>query len=162
MDASDGRFVSWVAVNEASERVYVLAGETIWVFGPPAAPVVDRELTAEIRASEAKLGALVNPGGLQTTYRFEYGPGPTSAYGSSTPFPEGSVGKDWKRTRCGRRKRPDGGYDLPLPGGRDQRTRPSWPDQTVTTLTAEEAAVPTNRRVEASPGGCPTAAPTSS
>jgi Mal s 1 allergenic protein-like len=85
------RLFSAVAVDQASGRVYVAATGTVWVFGPPIAPVVDRELTAEIGASEAKLGALVNPGGLQTTYRFEYGA--TSAYGSSTPFPEGSVGE---------------------------------------------------------------------
>ena len=65
-----------VAVNQASGRVYVTDGlkDTVWVFGPPVAPVVDRELTAEVGASEAKLGALVNPGGIQTSYRFEYGP----------------------------------------------------------------------------------------
>jgi DNA-binding beta-propeller fold protein YncE len=87
------RFYSMVAVNQASGRVYVTDGfnDTVWVFGPPVAPVVDRELTAEVGVSEAKLGALVNPGGMQTTYRFEYGP--TAAYGSSTPFPEGSVGE---------------------------------------------------------------------
>ena len=52
-----------VAVNEASGRVYVTDGlkETVWVFGPPVAPVVGRELTAEIGASEVKLGALVEP-----------------------------------------------------------------------------------------------------
>ncbi len=84
---------SMVAVNQANGRVYVTDGlkDRIWTFGSPIAPVVDRELTAEIGTSDAKLGALVNPGGIQTTYRFEYGP--TSAYGSSTPFPEGSVGE---------------------------------------------------------------------
>ncbi len=89
-------FFSMVAVNEASGRVYVTdeTKHTVWVFVPPTAPVVDRELTAEIGVSEVKLGALVNPGGLQTTYRFEYGP--TDAYGSSTPFPEGSVGEGLK------------------------------------------------------------------
>jgi hypothetical protein len=87
------RLYSMVSVDEANHRVYVtdgLKGE-IWVFGPPAAPVIGRELTAEVSVSEAKLGALVNPGGISTSYRFEYGP--TSAYGSSTPFPEGSVGE---------------------------------------------------------------------
>ncbi|HWX45583.1 MAG TPA: hypothetical protein VNY52_09710, partial [Solirubrobacteraceae bacterium] len=87
-------FFSMVAVNEASGRVYVTdeLKHAVWMFGPPTAPVVDRELTAEVGASEAKLGAVVNPGGIETTYRFEYGP--TSAYGSSTPFPaEGSVGE---------------------------------------------------------------------
>ena len=86
-------FFTMVAVNQASRRVYVNDGrqEKIWVFGPPAAPVVGQESVAEVGATEVKLGALVNPGGFQTAYRFEYGP--TSAYGSSTPFPEGSVGE---------------------------------------------------------------------
>ena len=72
----------------------------VWVFGPPTAPLVEKELTAEVGTSEVKLGALVNPGGIATSYRFEYGP--TSAYGSSTPFPEGASVKEWNRTRCGR------------------------------------------------------------
>ncbi len=84
-----------VAVNESSGRVYVTdsSNRLVWVFGPPAAPsaVKDKELAAEVDTSEAKLGALVNPGGIPTTFRFEYGT--TSAYGSSVPFPEGSVGE---------------------------------------------------------------------
>ena len=69
------RFYGMVAVDQANGRVYVIDGakETVWVFGPPVAPVVDRELTAEVGVSEAKLGALVNPGGIETSYRFEYG-----------------------------------------------------------------------------------------
>ena len=61
------------------------------IFGPPKPPVVEKELTAEVTTSEAKLGALVNSGGIQTTYRFEYGT--STGYGQSTPFPEGSVGE---------------------------------------------------------------------
>jgi hypothetical protein len=90
---------SIVAVNEASGRVYVTDAEkeAVWVFAPPAAPVVGGELTSEVRTSEAKLGALVNPGGLETSYRFEYDtreykPGEGS-HGVSVPFPEGSVGE---------------------------------------------------------------------
>ena len=66
---NEGRFFSMVTVNEASGRVYVTDGlrETVWMFGPPLAPVVNRELTAEVGASEAKLGALVSPGGIQTS-----------------------------------------------------------------------------------------------
>ncbi len=48
--------------------------DTVWVFGPSHRACGRQELTAEIGASEAKLGALVNPGGIQTSYRFEYGP----------------------------------------------------------------------------------------
>ena len=85
------RFISEVAVNQASGLVYMTARGTIWVFGPPVAPAVDREFTAEVGASEAKLGALVNPGGIAASYRFEYGT--TTAYGNTTPSPEGSVGE---------------------------------------------------------------------
>jgi hypothetical protein len=82
-----------VAVDEASGLVYVTdaASEKVWVFGPPAAPVLGRELVAEVGTSEAKLGALINPGGIATSYRFEYGT--TTAYGQSVPLPEGSVGE---------------------------------------------------------------------
>ncbi len=82
-----------LAVNQSNGRVYVNDGikEVVWVYGPPTAPGVDNELAAEVSTSEAKLGALVNPGGLETSYRFEYGA--TSAYGDSTPFPEGNVGQ---------------------------------------------------------------------
>ena len=65
---------SMLAVNEANGRVYVTDGlkEKVWVFGPPTAPVGHGEFTAEVGTSEVKLGALVNPGGLAATYRFEY------------------------------------------------------------------------------------------
>jgi hypothetical protein len=86
-------FPPMVAVDEANGRVYVTdaSNELVRIFAPPAAPVVSKELVAEVGPSEAKLGSLVNPGGITTTYRFEYGT--TTAYGQSTPFPEGSVGE---------------------------------------------------------------------
>jgi streptogramin lyase len=88
-----------LAVNEASGRVYVTngGGEQVAIFAPPTRPVVAKELSAEVATSEAKLGALVSPGGIQTTYRFEYdtreyreGEAP---HGQRAPFPEGSVGE---------------------------------------------------------------------
>ncbi len=138
------RFYSMVAVNQASGRVYVAAGgqDTVWVFGRPTAPVVDRELTAEVGASEVKLGARVNPGGIQTTYHFEYGP--TGAYGSSTPFPEGSVGE-------GVESHAVWASASGLAAGTTYHYRVVatnelgtvyGPDQTFTTLTAEQAACP--------------------
>ncbi len=136
--------LSMVAVNQASGRVYVTDRGTVWVFGPPTAPVVDRELTSEVGASEAKLGALVNPGGIQTSYRFEYGP--TSAYGSSMPFPEGSVGEGVQSRAVWASASglaPGTTYHYRVvatnelaPGGI------VGPDQTFTTLTAEQAACP--------------------
>jgi DNA-binding beta-propeller fold protein YncE len=136
------RFNSMVAVNEASGRVYVTDGgnETVWVFGPPVAPVVDKEFTAEVGASEAKLGALVNPGGIQTSYRFEYGP--TGAYGSSRPFPEGSVGEGveshavWASASS---LAPGTTYHYRVVATNELGTA-YGPDQTFTTLSAEEAA----------------------
>lgn len=99
------RFPLMVAADRASGRVYVTdtAGEKVWIFAPPVPPTVENELSAEVGVSEAKLGALVNPGGLETTFRFEYlteaafqangnsFSGPEHAI--SVPFPEGSVGE---------------------------------------------------------------------
>jgi NHL repeat len=91
--------LTMVAVNEASGRVYVTDGEKslVWVFQPPVAPVLSKEFAVEVGTGEAKLGALVNPGGAETSYRFEYdtreyreGEG---SHGVSVPFPEGSVGQ---------------------------------------------------------------------
>jgi hypothetical protein len=146
LNGESERFFSMVAVDEANEHVYVTDGarETVWVFVPPLAPVVDRELTAEVGTSEAKLGALVNPGGIQTSYRLEYGP--TSTYGSSTPFPEGSVGEGLESHAvwaAANGLAPGTTYHYRVvatnelaPGGI------AGPDQTFTTLTAEEAACP--------------------
>lgn len=138
------RFYSMVAANQASGRVYVLAGlqEKIWVFAPPTAPVVDRELTAEVGASEAKLGALVNPGGIQTAYRFEYGT--TTAYGNMTPFPEGSVGEGitaravWASASG---LAPGTTYHYRVVATNELGTV-YGSDKTFTTLTAEQAACP--------------------
>jgi hypothetical protein len=136
------RFFSMVAVDEASGRVYVTDRGTVWVFGPPIAPVVDRELTAEVGVSEAKLGALVNPGGIQTSYRFEYGT--TTEYGSSTPFPEGSVGEGveshavWASASG---LAPGSTYHYRVVASNEVGTV-YGPDRTFTTLTAEEAACP--------------------
>jgi hypothetical protein len=58
------------------------------------APVTFRTPVAEyvtnVVSSGASLNADINPEALPTTYRFEYGP--SGAYGSSLPAPDGSVG----------------------------------------------------------------------
>ena len=91
--------VSMVAVDEKSGLVYVTDGlkNAAWVYQPPLAPSIGKESAAEVGTSEAKLSVLVQPGGIQTTYRFEYdtreyreGEGP---HGVSVPFPEGSAGE---------------------------------------------------------------------
>jgi hypothetical protein len=89
-----------VAVSDATGRVYVTeavlvapAGGTrgrVLKFRLPVAPTLGAEAAVEVGVSQAKLGAVVNPGGLGGSYRFEYGT--TTAYGNSVPFPEGDTG----------------------------------------------------------------------
>ncbi len=142
------RYYTGLAVNEANGRVYVVAGqqETVWVFGPPTAPVFEKEFTAEVDASEAKLGALVDPGGIAASYRFEYGP--TSAYGSSTPVPEGSVGEGLEARAvwaAASNLAPGSTYHYRVVASNELGTV-YGPDQTFTTLTAEQAACPNEQR----------------
>ncbi len=152
------RFFNMVAVNQADGRVYVTDGhkETIWVFGPPVAPVVGREFTAEIGVSEVKLGALVNPGGIQTSYRFEYlteaafqangnsFSGPEHAI--SAPFPEGSVGEGLESRAVWASASglaPGTTYHYRVVATNELELHGVYgPDQTFTTLTAEQAACP--------------------
>jgi DNA-binding beta-propeller fold protein YncE len=81
-----------LAVDDATGRVYVTDNTDgiVWLYAPPAAPAIQNELSAEVTTSEAKLGALVVPGGIATSYRFESGT--TTAYGNAAPFPEGDAG----------------------------------------------------------------------
>jgi hypothetical protein len=95
----NGAVLDMVAVNDATGRVYVTERETagrVLKFRPPVAPKLEGEATVEVGVSGAKLGAVVNPGGLSASYRFEYdtseykeGEGP---HGRSVPLPEGDTG----------------------------------------------------------------------
>jgi hypothetical protein len=100
---SEEHLPDMVAVNDATGRVYVteginqpqVAGRTVahsrvFKYTPPAAPKLENELAAEVGVSEVKLGAVVNPGGISASYRFEYGT--TTGYGNNVPFPEGDTG----------------------------------------------------------------------
>jgi hypothetical protein len=84
---------SMLAVNDSTGRVYATDAtkNLVWIYGPPTAPAVSKELAVEVGTSEAKLGALATPGGIETSYHFEYGS--TTAYGQTTPFPDGNVGQ---------------------------------------------------------------------
>jgi hypothetical protein len=144
------RYYSAVAVNQANGLVYVVAGqqETVWVFAPPTAPVLDKEFTAEVGASEAKLGALVNPGAIAASYRFEYdtreykeGEAP---HGPSTPFPEGSIGEGVEARAVWASANglaPATTYHYRVVASNELGTV-YGPDQTFTTLTAGQAACP--------------------
>ena len=143
-EAGGSRFPPMVAVDEDSGRVYATDGakEEVLIFGPPKPPVVEKELTAEVTTSEAKLGALVNSGGIQTTYRFEYGT--STGYGQSTPFPEGSVGEGlashavWAAASG---LAPGMTYHYRVVAT-SELGEAVGPDQTFTTLSAEQAACP--------------------
>ena len=133
-----------VAVDQASGRVYVTDAEKslVWVFQPPTEPTLGKELVAEVGTSEAKLGALANPGGIPTTYRFEYGT--TTAYGQSTPFPEGSVGEGLtSRTVWASASglAPGTTYHYHVVATNELGTV-TGPDQTFTTATAAQVTCP--------------------
>ncbi len=48
------------------------------------------EAATSVTSTGAKLNGYVNPGGLETSYHFEYGP--TTSYGTNVPVPNASVG----------------------------------------------------------------------
>jgi DNA-binding beta-propeller fold protein YncE len=140
MSEEPRRPLSTLAVNDSNGRVYVTDGgkDLIWVFGPPAAPVIGNELAAEVSPSEAKLGALINPGGIETNYRVEYGT--TAEYGNTTPFPEGNVGQGvTSRTVWAAAKglAPDTTYHYRVVATNELGTI-AGPDRTFTTEAAQE------------------------
>jgi subtilisin family serine protease len=60
---------------------------TFRLTGPPQ---VSTEPATSIKTTEATLNGTVNPSGVPTTYRFEYGK--TTSYGTSVPVPNESAG----------------------------------------------------------------------
>ena len=139
-------FFSMVAVDGTNGRAYVTTAGGFWVLGPPTAPVIGRELTDETGTSEVKLGAAVDPGGIAASYRFEYGT--TTAYGSSTPSPEGSVGEGivahavWAAASG---LAPGTTYHYRVVASNELGTV-YGPDETFTTLSAEQAACPNEQQ----------------
>jgi hypothetical protein len=147
---------SMVSVDNASGRVYVTDGlkSVVWVYQPPLAPVLGQESAAEVGTSEAKLGALVQPGGIQATYRFEYlteaafqadkesFSGPEEPV--RVPYPEGSVGEGFSsRTAWASAKGLAPGttyhYRAVVTNGLGSV---AGPDQTFTTETVAQATCP--------------------
>jgi NHL repeat len=148
-----------VAVSDSSGVVYVTeavftppaggGSGRVLKFRPPVAPALEGETALEVGVSEAKLGAVVNPGGLSASYRFEYD---TREYkegeghhGVSVPFPEGDTGAGFTSrtvwagasglapgTTYHYRAVVTGALGEPLVGN----------DQTFTTETAAQAACP--------------------
>ncbi len=81
----------------------------------PNDPVVILESASRVFPREALLGAVVNPEGANTTYRFLYGP--TASYGSVAPAGEVETGRRRNGVAGGAvDRRSAAGYDLPLCG----------------------------------------------
>jgi Tol biopolymer transport system component len=55
-----------------------------------AAPSVEEEFVLNVSSTSATLNAKINPGGSETSYRFEYGT--SDAYGSRIPVPDHTLG----------------------------------------------------------------------
>jgi hypothetical protein len=60
------------------------------VFSSSRSPIIDGLIAENLTATSADIEAQVNPVGLETTYRVEYGT--TTEYGHSAPTPEGTLG----------------------------------------------------------------------
>jgi hypothetical protein len=97
---------SGVAVNSSSGTVYV-ADSTVGVVDvfplqPPSPPTVESVSVSDVTSESATLDTEVNPRGVPTEYRFEYGPcaSPgtcaTSAYEGKAPVPDAFVGADFE------------------------------------------------------------------
>jgi DNA-binding beta-propeller fold protein YncE len=75
-----------VVVSNSAPATTVTPDQTFITTQPPG---IDGLASANLTATTADLNAQLNPNGLDTTYRFEYGP--TTSYGQSIPVPDGSL-----------------------------------------------------------------------
>jgi DNA-binding beta-propeller fold protein YncE len=87
-----GQFASpeGIAVGAGSIYVSDTAHSRISIWHQVRQPEVTTGATTGIGRTSATLTGTVAPEGASTSYRFEYGP--TAAYGSSVPVPEGALG----------------------------------------------------------------------
>ncbi len=87
---------SWFGLvrrQRVSVVLCVLAGALLSASAPAfaaSAPAVEESSILNVASGSATFSALINPEGESTVYDFEYGP--TTAYGTSVPIPDGSVG----------------------------------------------------------------------
>ena len=70
------------------EPLLDLSDEVVFAIKGP--PIVSTEPATALKTNGATLNGKVNPNGVATTYRFEYGK--TTSYGTSAPVPNESVG----------------------------------------------------------------------
>jgi hypothetical protein len=76
----------YVTDNEGSPR-------QVQIFGTPSLlpPAIDATSATNLTATSAELTAKINPGGLSTSYRFQYGT--STSYGTSIPVPDAPIGE---------------------------------------------------------------------
>jgi hypothetical protein len=106
-------------------------------FFESARPSIDGESIAGVVSDAATLQARVNPGGSDTSYRFEYGP--TTSYGQSLPVPDGDAGSGISDVALGVRLqglRPDTVYHFRLVVGNGVQREVTGTDQEFTTQVA--------------------------
>lgn len=81
-----------LAVNPVTGTIYVanaIDGK-VYIYGRTPGPRVAPQAASNVQTTTATLSATVNPEGLATTYRFEYGT--SIAYGQSAPMPPAGAG----------------------------------------------------------------------
>jgi phosphodiesterase/alkaline phosphatase D-like protein len=83
-----------IAVNETTKDVYFVdAGDPrVYVLGPVTTPDASTRPATGVTPTDATLSGTINPNGVKTTYRFDYGT--DTNYGSHAPSPNGDVGSD--------------------------------------------------------------------
>ena len=84
-----------VATNAAGATRYG-PDQTFITTQPPSVEGLSSE---NLTATSADLSAKVNPNGLDTTYRFEYGP--SALYGQSAPVPDGAINASNSKQQIG-------------------------------------------------------------
>jgi DNA-binding beta-propeller fold protein YncE len=116
-------------------------------FTAPERPKIDDESVAGVTSSSAELEVELNPGGAETTYRFEYGP--TTAYGTSLSG-DASAGTGDTALRAQLRDlRPNTAYHYRIVAGNAVQREVIGPDRTFTTQSAgSEFALPDGRAWE--------------
>jgi hypothetical protein len=86
----------WLALRVAMGLCTLLAGVLcLWSSAVAAVVVVTREYSAAVGTTTATIKAEIDPGGLDTTYHFEYDTSEYSSsaqHGTSVPVPDGDIG----------------------------------------------------------------------
>jgi DNA-binding beta-propeller fold protein YncE len=88
----DGQLIepAGIAIDSEGDLWVTDAGNSRVEKWTPSRPAVTTESAGALTSETATLNATLNPKGLSTAYRFEYGK--TTAYGTSVPVPDKAIG----------------------------------------------------------------------